>query len=307
MCYICDANHGQAQCLHQVVEPDPRVDGAQAAVSGQSATEAGPQAAIISGSKWGNRAEGTPGGVVTWSIADGGNSLDAFDLRTSVDFDYRFDAEQLLRDAFAAWSSFGNIEFVQVEDGGGAAASRSSGDIRVFSGVIPGSTIGLAFFPTEGDIVIDTSILDETLVFQIALHEIGHALGFDHTNQASIMQPTVGFFDNLTFLDQDAVSTLYGAQDNATPVYDFDRFEDDLTLVHGLTGLIVNGNDFENVIRGTDEREVFNGGDGRDTLVGFGGNDRLNGNSGNDVLRGGQGTDTLRGGSVNFLILCCFV
>ena len=92
----------------------------------------------ITGYKWGYNALGTPGGVLTWSIAGGGLSLARFGLgtRTSVNGEsfMNFDFEGVIQQAFADWSTFGDVEFLQVNDPGGAAGTGGSGDrVRIKS------------------------------------------------------------------------------------------------------------------------------------------------------------------------------
>jgi len=108
--------------------------------------------------------------------------------------------------AFAAWSSVANLTFMEVADGGEAFnAPGTSGDIRLgghtFDG--PSGTLAHGFYPPNngntaaGDIHFDTA---ETWkigfggpgfdIFQVLAHEIGHALGLDHTGVAgSLMNP----------------------------------------------------------------------------------------------------------------------
>ncbi|MGD9857422.1 MAG: matrixin family metalloprotease, partial [Planctomycetaceae bacterium] len=147
---------------------------------------------------------GGSGGVVAWSIAGAGlanqlnsSSLPNFttteDLGTFLPPGY----EQILREAFDLWAAVADIEFIQVADSGYAFGSVSYPTIRIGGGYIDGgaygSTWGYAFYPSSwgpgGDIVFDSSntALSETDFRWLALHEIGHAIGLDHTT----IQPAV--------------------------------------------------------------------------------------------------------------------
>ena len=84
----------------------------------------------------------------------------------------------------------------------------------------PGLTIGHAFFPEDGRIHFDD---DETFteqsniginLYAIAIHEIGRALGLDHSfKDSSVMHPVYKGYDPNIKLDTDdinAIQTLYG-------------------------------------------------------------------------------------------------
>lgn len=159
--------------------------------------------------KWGGAALGTPGGTVTWSLMPTGTSCAGEASGCVISSLASFMPSGFLgaiQAAFNAWSAVANIQFLQVADDGAAGGGpTSSGDIRfgghTFDGA--GGTLAHGFYPPAnggsfaGDIHFD---LAETWkigfggpgfdVFQVAAHEIGHAIGLDHTGvPASLMNP----------------------------------------------------------------------------------------------------------------------
>ncbi|EAQ24296.1 hypothetical protein ROS217_08600 [Roseovarius sp. 217] len=252
----------------------------------------------LNGAKWGSQGVGTPGGVVTWSIVASGQDISWFESepdgsQLSVDPEsvYTFDLEAELRAAFAEWSIYGNIEFLQVRDPGGAAGDISTPDIRIFFAPIPGNTLGFAFFPPfleyaiAGDILLD---VDSSLNFDVplfrglAVHEIGHALGLEHIETVNaIMNPILTQPDILAD-DIQGIRQIYGAQDSAPVVYTLPADLESVTILHNPEVLTVNGNALGNLIIGTGADETINGLGGDDTLEGGAGNDQLNGGAGTD-------------------------
>jgi Ca2+-binding RTX toxin-like protein len=67
----------------------------------------------------------------------------------------------------------------------------------------------------------------------------------------------------------------------------------------GAAGLILIGNEFNNLLVGVTGNDTLNGGAGNDTLNGGAGNDALTGGNGNDVLNGQAGVDAMAGNTGN--------
>jgi|GEM_PF-1828605 hypothetical protein len=110
--------------------------------------------------------------------------------------------------AFAAWSDVANITFTEVNDDNASVnAFTTGGDIRIGGAVFdgPGNLLGHGWFPNsasggslESDIHFDIAE-NWTIgfagpgfdIFTVAAHEIGHAIGLDHsTVPGSLMNPS---------------------------------------------------------------------------------------------------------------------
>lgn len=270
-----------------------------------------PEPAVTVGTSWGSTPTilGDAGGVVTWSLGPSGQSLNLFPdtLGSSVNPSYFFDHVSLIREAFQDWSDVANIEFMQVEDPGGAPGATQESDIRMFFGNITGGTIGWAYFPTSfpsgtaGDILLDSvlpSFFNQNGFKALALHEIGHAIGLDHNPGPQIMNPSLG--NSLFTLQPDDINgarQIYGAQDSATPVYTMKNGQSDLNILNAPTDIKVNGNSLGNEIDGTDTDQTLNGKGGDDDLIARGGQDTMRGGGGDDTLRGGNDSDRMNGGN----------
>lgn len=256
---------------------------------------------------WGTEQLGDAGGVITWSIVGGGEDIAAFTDpgATSVDPDSYLTINYVaqIAQAFAAWSTHGDIEFMQITDDGGGAGDTNHADIRIFFGDIPGSTIGIAYYPSwwgsaiAGDMLLDTDPkfnTSPTLFYAVTLHELGHSLGLGHVDDASIMTPVISETE-LQPDDIDGIQQLYGVQDNGPTAYALPTGQTDLVILDAPDDLTVTGNALDNRIKATGGAQTINGADGNDWLIGMGGADHLDGGLGDDKLQGGNGHDTLSG------------
>ncbi|MCP3663315.1 MAG: matrixin family metalloprotease [Gammaproteobacteria bacterium] len=163
---------------------------------------------VLDGRKWGDSAMGT-GATVTYSYAPTGVSCAATwepagCVNTTINSVFS-GAEAAIDAAFTAWSSVANISFIKVADGGGAFGIGSIGDIRIGAHYFDGhaGTLAHGYYPPNnggawaGDIHFDS---DDTWkdtwggsgfnIFQVATHEIGHAIGLRHeTDVSALLNP----------------------------------------------------------------------------------------------------------------------
>ncbi len=183
-----------------------------AALFAAGVLSAAPVSAFVIGptspGKWGPAAFGT-GATITYSFMPTGTSCAAefagCTITALTDF---MPAGYLgaITAALAAWSTVADLTFVLVADDGAAFnAPTGSGDLRfgghAFDG--PSGVLAHGFYPpvngdtAAGDMHFDVA---ETWkvgfggpgfdIFQVTAHEIGHALGLDHTGvPGSLMNP----------------------------------------------------------------------------------------------------------------------
>ncbi len=270
---------------------------------------------VLFGAKWGaSQFNGTPGGVVTWSVVGGGRSgvstaYGTFrsDFTTEPEDLASYDVIAVLHDSFAAWAEIADIDFVQIRDDGSPVGEGLGADIRVAFGEIDGvfgDTLAQAFFPFDetnplaGDILVDSDesqfFSDPNQLLSVVTHEIGHSIGLEHiTGVRALMNPRINDIFEPVADDIEGAQIIYGPQDGA-PVEIGVAADGNLFVESGPEGLRMLGDDRNNEMVGSD---------GGERLVGFAGADTLSGRAGEDTLKGGGGQDALRGGAQNDLLV----
>ncbi len=187
--------------------------------------------------KWGSPVLGT-GASITWSLIPTGVSCAGETVgctNTALADFLPVGFLTQVQNAFLAWSAVANLTFAQVADCGNAFNTAcSGGDMRIGGHTFDGAsgTLAHGYFPpangstAAGDIHMDTAEnwvigfagpgID---IFQVLAHEIGHALGLDHTGVAgSLMNPFYSeAFSGPQADDIAGMQALYGAPVSAVP------------------------------------------------------------------------------------------
>jgi Ca2+-binding RTX toxin-like protein len=270
----------------------------------------------LTGQKWTRTTQ------VTWSFAD-------FDLEPGLaksytgypDFSASIDGRfrDLIRQAFATWDLFADLDFREVSD-------SVSADIRLGERFIDGrpaaggsTTLGVAssWWNQNGyekaAISFDIDAFDsDDRFYWTALHEIGHTLGLDHSPSTSDLM--YGFLNaqnrqGVSLGDVQGIQALYGSEGGriailGTAAGDTLTGDDAANLIYAKGGAdtIIAGGGADLIYAASGSFEPDEGadsiiaGDGADTVYGFAGADLIYGNQGNDLIYGNLDADRLFGG-----------
>jgi Ca2+-binding RTX toxin-like protein len=223
-----------------------------------------------------------------------------------------------IRQALQTWSQAAGITFVEVPDAVNGDIRFSMFDMAGLTNSVGNQLSGYAYFPRGvtqtsgsgesismnrfqdigGDIFLNSnyyasspaSIAPGIRGYSILLHEIGHAIGFEHPFEGSeVIDPAhdSGSFTVMSY-DRSRSTTALGTVDVAA-----------LQYLYGTTRITAEWDVSRSAVTqmGTQSAEWLMGSDVNDYIEGQGGDDTLRGYGGNDTIMGGVGADQINAGS----------
>ncbi len=255
---------------------------------------------VLTGYKWGDPVWGRPGGTLTFAFDASfysGLRLGAGTLGA---------AEVAARLALETWAQVADVRFVH-------AAAGEEADVTFATERQPVGTIGTAlttFLDLRGvDQVVSSEVSlnaarrwspfgeAELNLYNVLLHEVGHALGLDHPDDpAQVMYEL--YRDDMTLQlasgDMAGIDFIYGGGDGRVPL--LGTFAGDTITRGGSAGEIILGLSGDDTITGGSGDDRISGGTGRDTIWGGAGNDEIADLAGDGTVWGGDGADRILGG-----------
>ncbi|MFG6562357.1 DUF4214 domain-containing protein [Sulfitobacter sp. 1A15299] len=203
------------------------------------------------GPKWGPAELGEAGGVVYWSFAT--SQGDIINFSESIT-----GAEQrdVIRQAFQMWEDVADIDFIEVSDDRDVNIRLGYEDIDG-----PGGTLGLAYYRysntsfIEAEIGFDRAEIGRQTIeqfFETAIHEVGHAIGLDHSDAPnSIMLPRGYTGPVLSSGDIAGIQEIYGPKPSTGP-------KDNISVKIGTPA--------DDLMIATSEIDTYSGLEGIDTV-----------------------------------------
>ena len=287
--------------------------------------------ALLSGQYWSRFETGTavPGQPVflTYSFATAAAAYQETALPGITGNVTAFTAaqKQEIRDALAQYAAAAGVAFYEVPEGQGTLSFTNASFSHIAG---TGGEAGLGFSPgfqtwntgagfatlqdnrLSGDVFFNSDVFGAgSLAAYIPLHEIGHALGFKHSFDASnpnnplILDAAHENHANTVMSYTGPDPAVLGPLDIAgmQAIYGSTAMRDAIgatwnAATYVLTRSYGAGAD---LIRGVSTGDVIASGDGNDTISGLGGNDTLLAEAGDDYVSGGDGSDQLNGGLGN--------
>lgn len=253
----------------------------------------------LEGPKWDNQ-------PITWDFGIG------LPFSSPVGSQYR----ATITSALQAWSGAANVTFQQVGDGTPADIEIGFGYLQTF---LHPSEIGLTTYRSSGaafSAPVTVQLEDPAQVpvwsngqtyayqgtsatlYQVALHELGHALGLNHSSDPQAVMYPVAQASNstLSLADIAGMQSLYGAPAGS-----------DIAVTDTTLGLSANlaGTSYAGPVAGLQQQYFYDGADSVNLtgevsglfLRGVSGNDALTASTGRNVLDGGKGSNFLVGGT----------